>query len=83
VAIGDRNRLMHCSNAVVDREWLVGVWGSVSLSFLVSYFTFSRWLPIPILPNAPIAEHTSRHISHRSGHMFSDEPWDVSISGST
>jgi hypothetical protein len=26
VAIGDRHRLMHCSNVVVDREWLVGVW---------------------------------------------------------
>ena len=31
VAIGDRHRLMHCSNAVVDREWLVGVWILVSM----------------------------------------------------
>ena len=35
VAIGDRHRLMHCSNAVVDREWLVGVWILVSMWFLI------------------------------------------------
>ena len=35
VAIGDRHRLMSCSNAVVDREWLVGVWRLVSMWFMI------------------------------------------------
>ena len=35
VATGDRHRLMHCSNAVVDREWLVGVWIRVSMWSLI------------------------------------------------
>ena len=35
VAIGDRHRLMSCSDAVVDREWLVGVWRLVSKWFII------------------------------------------------
>jgi len=35
VAIGDRHRLMYCSDAIVDREWLVGVWLLVSSWFLI------------------------------------------------
>ena len=35
VAIGDRHRLMYCSDAIVDREWLVGVWLLVSLWSLI------------------------------------------------
>ncbi len=26
VATGDRHRLQHCTTAIIDREWLVGIW---------------------------------------------------------